>query len=310
MSGRGARIALACAAVALTAAPSAARADHHDANLPWPQALPSMPVSTAVQPHGVRNCRRASIRCLKRLERRLRRQWRRLHRACDHRALFALAYTRITRGLRADLRRRQPRWFRHRRWITLVIADFSNRYFAAFRRYERGRSVPSAWRITFDEARRGDANGGQDVLLASNAHTQHDLPFVYAKMGMRTRDGRSRKHDHDGVNAVNTRVFDGLEDYYAAHYDPFFSWVDMKPLPLDELGTQETVKGWREGAWRNAERLMNARTPGERRRVAASIETNARIWADAIRSVEQPGYREVRDRFCRTGERPATLFGR
>jgi hypothetical protein len=292
------RAALAAAALALAMAP-AARADHHDANPPWPQALPSLPVSTAVQPHGVEHCRRARIRCLRGLERRLRRQWRPLDRACDHRALFSLAYLHITRGLRRDLQRLRPRWFRHRRWITLVIADFSNRYFRTFRAYARGRPVPVSWRITYDEARRGDANGGQDVLLASNAHTQRDLPYVYAKMGMRTRGGASRKHDHDGVNAVNTRVFDELEDYYAAHYDPFFNWVDMKPLPLDEVGTQEMVKGWREGAWRNAERLMNARTPAERRRVDESIETNARVWAEAIRSGKMPGHRAVRDRFCR-----------
>jgi len=296
---RGAPLALVAAALTLALAP-VARADHGDENLPWPQALPPLPVSTAVQPHGVRHCRRARIRCLTGLERRLRRQWRRLDRRCDHRALFSLAYLRITEGLRRDMQRSHPRWFRDRRWMEYVITAFSNRWFRWNRAYEHGRPLPAAWRIAFDEWRAGDANGGQDVLLASNAHTQRDLPFAYAQMGLRARDGHSHKHDHDGVNAVNTRVFDQLEDYYAAHYDPFFSWVDMRPAPLDEVGTQEMVKGWREGAWRNAERLLNARTPAARRRVADEIETNARVWADAIRSVEMPGYRDVRDRFCRT----------
>ena len=94
-------------------------------------------------------------------------------------------------------------------------------------------------------------------------------------------------------------MFDGLEDYYAAHYDPQFTWIDLKPSPLDELGTMEMVKGWREGAWRNAERLMNARTPDERRRVEQSIETTAALWADFIRSGDQPGYRATRDAYCR-----------
>ncbi len=286
-------------AVAVTAMAPSARADHHDSNLPWPQALPPLPVSTKVQPHPVRHCRHPSIRCLTGLEKRLRKLWRGYARTCDHRALFAIAYLRITQGLRADLQRKHPRWFRDRRWFTLVITAFSNRYFHWTSAYDHGRRVPDAWRITFDEAKRGDANGGQDVLLASNAHTQRDLPHVYAAMGLRARDGHSHKHDHDGVNAVNTRVFDGLEDYYAAHYDPFFNWVDMKPLPLDELGTQEMVKGWREGAWRSAERLLNAHTPAQRRQVAEQIETNARIWAEAIRSGEMPGYRATRDRFCR-----------
>jgi hypothetical protein len=275
--------------------PAAAWADHHDENLPWPQALPPLPVPATVQPHAVKHCRHPGVGCLRDLERRLRAQWKPLDAACDHRALFSLAYLRITQGLRRSLHSE----FRYPHWFELVIASFSNRYFHWFSNYERGRHVPDAWKITFDAAATGDANGGQDVLLASNAHTQRDLPFVYAEQGMVTPKGASRKHDHDAVNAINSRVFDGLEDYYAAHYDPIFSWIDMKPLPLDEIGTQEMVKGWREGAWRNAERLLNAPTPAARRRVAQQIETNATVWARMIRSGQVPGYRARRDQFCR-----------
>jgi hypothetical protein len=283
---------------ALALAPSAA-ADHSNEDLQWPQALPAAPSSTAIQPHGVKNCHRASIRCIDGLMRRLEAQWRPLDAACDHRALFSLSYLRITAGLREDLARPHPLHFNDPDWFTYVITTFSNRYFAAFRDYERGRPVPAAWKITFDEAARGDANGGQDVLLASNAHTQHDLPYAYAEMGLRTPDGASRKHDHDGVNAINSAVFDGLEDEFAERYDPFFELIDMKPLPFDEVGTMEMVKGWREGAWRNAERLVNARTAVERRQVEESIDVNSRVWAEALRSVEQPGYRQTRDDYCR-----------
>jgi hypothetical protein len=287
------------AGLALAAAPAPAVADHHDADLPWPQLLPPMPVTTKVQPHPVEHCRQVSVRCMDDLLRRLHAQWRRLDARCDHRALFSLAYIRITKGLRDDLARRHPRYFTYRRWFIDVIVDFSNRYFATYRDYAAGRPVPGSWRIAYDEDMHGDASGGQDVLLASNAHTQHDLPYIYAEMGMRTRGGASRKHDHDGVNAVNSRVFDGLEDYYAEHYDPQFKLIDLKPSPLDELGTMEMVKGWREGAWRNAERLLNAKTPDERRRVEQQIETTSTVWADFIRSGDTPGYRATRDAYCR-----------
>jgi hypothetical protein len=69
--------------------------------------------------------------------------------------------------------------------------------------------------------------------------------------------------------------------------------------PLDHVGTLEMVKGWREGAWRNAERLMNARTVAERRRVEQSIDANANVWASMIRSGDVPGYRAQRDAYCR-----------
>jgi hypothetical protein len=232
------------------------------------------------------------------LLRRLRRQWRPLDAACDHRALFSLAYLRITKGLRDDLARPHPRYFRYRGWFVDVIVAFSNRYFATFADYARGRPVPESWRIAYDEATRGNASGGQDVLLASNAHTQHDLPYIYAEMGMRTRAGASRKHDHDGVNAVNADVFDGLESYYADHYDQQFTWIRMTS-PLDHIGTLEMVKGWREGAWRNAERLMNAHTATRRQQVERSIDATANAWASLIRSGDVPGYRAQRDLYCR-----------
>ena len=133
-------VAAAAAGLLLPAAP--ASGDHNNANPPWPQALPSMPTSTDVQPRPVKNCRRVSVRCMDGLLRRLRRQWRRLDATCDHRALFALAYVRITKGLRDDLARRRPRLFRYRRWFIHVIVDFSNRYFEAFRAHARGRPVP------------------------------------------------------------------------------------------------------------------------------------------------------------------------
>jgi hypothetical protein len=291
----------AAAVAAVLAAAPAARADHGDANLPWPAALPPQEVSTAVQPRPVDNCRKATIRCVDDLLRRLRRQWKPLDARCDHRALWPFAYIQITKLIRADLAREVPRWFRHRKWFVYVVTDFSNRYFRAYAHHHAGRRdrVPYSWRVTFEAAAEGDFHAGQDILLASNAHTQYDLPHVYAKLGMRTPAGDTRKPDHDGVNEVNTRVFDFIEDEYARRYDPTFEWVDMKPSPLDELGSQEMVKGWREGAWRNAERLMNARTAEERSEVERSIAVTADAWADFIASGGLPGHRATRDAHCR-----------
>ncbi len=146
--------------------------------------------------------------------------------------------------------------------MAYLITNFSNRYFRAFRRYARGQPVTDAWRITFETAATADANAGQEVLLFSNAHVQHDLPFAYAKLGIETRSGRSRKPDHDAVNAVNARVFDGIEKFIAAHYDPSFSLIDLPFVPIEEVGTLELVKTWREQAWRSAERLLAAEGAG------------------------------------------------
>lgn len=231
-------------------------------------------------------------------QRRLRRQWKRFDADCDHRAVIAYSYLQITKGLRKDFAGPRPGLVRNRRWMAYLITTFSNRYFAAFRDYDAGRSVADSWRITFETAASGDAQAGQEVLLFSNAHVQHDLPFAYEEMGLRTRSGRSRKPDHDAVNEVNARVFDKIEKYVAAHYDPSFSLIDLPLVPVAEIGTLELVKLWREGAWRNAERLLNADTRAERQAVVESINATSRLWAQLISAVGVPGYGETRDAYC------------
>jgi hypothetical protein len=261
----------------------------------WGTALPGQAVPTDVQPHGVRHCRRASMRCLDSLIRRLRTQWTGLHARCDHRAVASLAYLRISEELKRMV---AAGGLRYPGWMHYVIAHFSNHYFRFFEDYAAGRPVPHSWRVAYDQATKGDANAGQDTLLFSNAHVQRDLPHVYAEMGMATRRGVSRKPDHDAVNVVNDRIFGPLEDFIAEHYDPMFSWIRMAPAGLERIGTLQLVQTWREGAWRNGERLMNARTRAERERISQEIEADANAWADFIGGGGMPGYRATRDAHC------------
>jgi hypothetical protein len=257
--------------------------------------LPDTPAPASVQPHPVANCEHASIACIDGLERRLRTLWRPLDAACDHRAMFALSYLRITEGLRrlvAAGRVRYPTWLEY------VITDFSNHYLQYFHDYEAGRPIPHSWQLTYDAAMHGDTSAPQDVLLASSAHTQHDLPFIYAAMGTRTPGGASRKPDHDAVNVINDSVFRGLEDYGAAHYDPQFATFELAPLELDRLGTLQVVQLWRETAWRNGLRLLNARSRAEYDSVVASIDATADTWAQLILAPTQSGYRATRDAYC------------
>ena len=213
--------------------------------------------------------------------------------------MIAYSYLQITRGLLADLRGPATgALVTDRKWMAYLITNFSNRYFRAFRRWRRGLPLTNAWRITFEAVAQGDLQAGQEVLLFSNVHVQHDLPFAYERMGLRTPDGASRKPDHDAVNEVNARVFDGIEKFIASNYDPSFSLLDLPLVPAEELGVLELVKLWRESAWRSAERLLAAETEAERAEVVETIGSTASAWAHGISAVRFPGYGATRDAFC------------
>jgi hypothetical protein len=274
------------------AAPAGAR---EPVNVNWPSYLPALGSPVEPQPRGIRFCRHPSPRCIDVQIRRMRRLQAQL--GCDHRAVFTTTYLELTRTLRQVLRE-SPRFFRYPRYLFVEDALFANVYFNTVRNDRRGRRVPEAWRIAFDTARSGDANAGQDMLLGINAHVQNDMPFVLAALGLRTRSGDSRKVDHDRMNDVLDRAYERVVGEVAARYDPLLYTTNASWNPVDDTGGMELVKGWRERVWRNAERLVNARSEDERRRVADDIEAGAAQWARAIAFPQQPGYRAQRDAYC------------
>jgi hypothetical protein len=299
------RVALGVALALLAALAPAARASQ-DPNPPWPQLLPPLNLSDRTQPGPTAHCRRATMRCFAGNIRRMRRLQRRL--GCDHRAVFATTYLLLTEQMR-DTIRRDRRVFSDLRWLIYEDTVFANYYFRSIARYERGRPVPGAWRVAFDAARSGDANGGQDMLLGINAHVQRDMPFVVATVGMRKRDGTTRKPDHDVVNGILSDAYEPIVSAIGRRYDSIVTISNASWNPVDDIGGLEMVKGWREGVWRNAERLVAARTPAARRRVIDSIETNATTWAHLIADGQVPGYRARRDAYCAAGGEGAAAGG-
>ncbi len=265
--------------------------------VPWPNVLPGRTVGPAAPPHAVPGCRDLKVDCVDRVIAHLRGEWRREDGSCSHRAIFSLAYLHISREIRRRLAHHEG--FRYPAWFVSVVQGFSNEYFATKRRYGSGKAVPGAWRIYFDAMRRGDWNAGQDLLLASNAHTNHDLPYAYAASGLLTRRGVSRKHDHDEVNDVNATVYDGIAGFYADHYDPIFTGFNATS-PVPQLTIAQLIVAWRENAWREAERLVAARTPTELRQVEDQIEATSTAWARLITAGSIPGYRATRDAYCRS----------
>jgi uncharacterized protein DUF5995 len=290
---RGGRALLAAAFASLVLAASAGA--QTTPNPPWPQLLPPAPGTSAdVQPGPVARCREPTIRCVDDTLRIFRRFRARL--GCDHRAVFVNTYLLLTEELKRAVRRRG--FFDDRRYLIWEITEFANYYFRTLSNSLAGRAVPEAWQVSFDAARSDGVNGGQDMLLGINAHVQRDMPYVVAAMGVRFPDGTTRKPDHDRVNDVLNAAYEAIVRSNARRYDPILFTTNADWDPLDNIAGLEAVKGWREGVWRNAERLMTARTPAERSLVEASIEGNAATWARLMAAPQTPGYRASRDAYC------------
>lgn len=287
---------LAFGVVAIAVPATAHGASDHPANVPWERFLPALPSSSETQPGSVPRCRKARPRCIRVQIRRMRARQERW--GCDHRAVFTTTYLELTRTIRRVVRR-QPGFYRYPRYLFRQTALFANVYFRTIRDHRLGRPIPEAWRIAFEAAQSRDLNATQDMLLGINAHVQHDMPFVVAALGLRTRSGASRKEDHDVGNDVLDQGYGPVVQAVRDRFDPQVSLTNPDWAPHDDVMGLELVKTWREAVWRNAERLVNARSGAERRRVAQEIEDHAAGWARGIAAVEQPGYRAVRDAYCR-----------
>jgi hypothetical protein len=261
-------------------AASAGAAEPADVN--WPSYLPALPGPNKPQPHSVPYCKKPTSRCVDTEVQRLRALQKRLR--CMHRAVFATTYLELTKVFRRTIHS-DPHFFQFPRYL--------------YTEAERGRPVPPAWQIAFDTARSGEVNAGQDMLLGINAHVQNDMPFVVAALGTHAPNGTSRKPDHDRVNKILNAAYQQVVDAVANRYDPLLKTTNASWDPLDDIGGIEMVKGWREGVWHNAERLLNGRTKAERDQVAGQIQTNAATWARLMAAPQQPGYRASRDAYCR-----------
>ena len=290
------------AVVALTVgavgAVSGARAEA--VNIPWSELLPPLPSSNDAQPHAVPHCKQGRPRCVDTEIKRLRRLRNRL--GCDHRAVFATTYLELTKQLRRDMRagliKRElisPKYFYYE------DALFANFYFRTVKAWNRGKPVPEAWRIAFQAAEDGDKMGVQDMLLGINAHVQNDMPFVLAALGLRTKNGLSRKSDHDFFNASLNRGYQPVVSAVRERFDPAIDLTNSELIPIDDLAGLELTRTWREVVWRNAERLTNAKTAAERTQVARSIEQYAAANAQMIASFTFPGYGASRDAYCADG---------
>jgi Family of unknown function (DUF5995) len=267
----------------------------------WTALLPglSLPYDTT----SPDDCIAGRTQCVDKTVREMTRRFDPLASSCDHNAIFALTYLRVTQEYRRTIE--SPTFFDDTPFVNHEDVVFAGYYFAAYDDWKAGRraEVPPAWRIALDSARDRAVSANGDLLLGINAHVQRDLPFVVYSLGMLKPDGTSRKPDHDRVNQILNRVTDDLIAEIARRFDPTIDDTNF-PTTLDDFTLFQLLVSWRETAWRNAELLAAAPTPAARELVAQQIESDAATEAQAIRAGTQYppllGDSRARDAYCAT----------
>jgi len=264
-------------------------------NIDWTTLLPPLPSPASVQPHDIPGCATPSIACIdqeivqmKALKQQL---------GCDHRAVFDTTYLVLTQTLRNTMAT-NPHAFRDPNWLYYEDAEFGHLYFSTMAAYDAGERVAPAWQIAFDTAKRGNVTAVQDMLLGINAHVQNDMPYMLAAVGLREPDGTTHKPDHDAFNDVLRRAFQPVLDAVAG-FDQLLPVLAPSWTSIDDLTALQAVMAWREVVWREAEQLLNAKTPRQRQLVEDAIAENAALTATLIATPPFPGYRPVRDAYCR-----------
>lgn len=245
-------------------------------------------------------CQQELPQCVTQVIREMERRYKPLARQCDHDAVFALNYLRTTEIFQQTL---DEIGYSDPAAVVREDALFAEYYFRAYDAYHRGKKedVPLAWQITFDAAQNRLVTGSGNIALGINAHIQRDLPFVLYELYLKGHP--VSYEDRNRVNNFLQKV-NPLKEL-AAKFDPT---IDDQDVPGDEDDRQrfQTIVEWREGAFRNYERLRDAKTDAERAQVAKEIEEFTAQTAQFLQQTFSytPGTdSSERDAYCRAQQK-------
>ena len=220
--------------------------------------------------------------------------------ACDHDAVFDLAYLRVTENVRDAV---NTGVFDDTVWLGQVDAVFAKLYFDSMDAWHSGdparrSATPKAWQIALKAADDRAVSGLGNFLLAMNAHINRDFSYVLAEIGLTDAAGKSHKKDHNAYNRRLDTLYAPVFAEEAARFDPTFDDIDVGPVEETLAGV--IIRGWREIVWRNAEQLALAKTPAQRRIAQQTIEYYAATQAQLIRKGFPSGPERTakRDAWC------------
>jgi hypothetical protein len=273
-------VAAALLAGSLAVPPAAAGTYDDPYYLGWPAFVPAVGGDFTATTEN--DCPTGSLKCVDNVIKEMTRRFNKL--GCHHDSAFAFTYLLTTQEYRRAVE--DPNFFTDNAFVNHQDQVFAEYYFQNHDDWRRGRidRVSPAWRVAFDAADRQQVTGMGNILLGMNGHVNRDLPFVLHAIGLVKPDGTTRKVDHDRVNAFLNAVNKYLLNEAAKYLDPTIDDGDVPGTTIDNSAMVQLLFGWREQAWRNAERLAAAPDDDARLAVAQEIENAAALEATLLKT--------------------------
>jgi len=218
---------------------------------------------------------------------------------CSHHVIFSLAYLRVTENVR-DANR--SGYFADRGWLNTLDTIFADMYFRTMDDFAAGRPVPPPWKVALEDTENRKLNGLGNFMINMSAHINNDFPRALAQVGLTAEDGTSHKADHNAYNQRLDSLYRPVFIEETQRFDPAFDAYHLGPVEGTAAGV--IMRGWREGVWRNAEMIANAKTPAQQKLASDWISNYALAQARLIESM--PVFRATaasnarRDAWCAT----------
>lgn len=204
----------------------------------------------------------------------------------DGRATFLACYQLMTGSMVTALAEHE---FADPEWVDQLLGRFVEYYFDALAAYEQDpAAAPAAWRRAHDSCRDPDVWTIQRLLLGINAHINMDLPLTMDELlapewaGLPLVVRARREDDFRRVNEIIGRTADTVQDSVLEAAVPSMGVLDVLMGRGDEFLASRLLFRWRENAWENSIRLVEAPDLRARKAVLRAMEDRALHTADAI----------------------------
>ncbi len=264
---------------------------------PWSEIEATL--SPSFEPASANPCQSGKRECLDIVLAEMQRRAKPLANSCDHDALFATMYMRMTEKIRDASDRGR---FADPAATAHFTAWFARYYFHAYDDWHSGRkeAVPEAWRIAFQAADDRSVRGLGNLLLGMNAHISRDLAYVVADVLRAPED--TVDPDYALVNSLLGELSDPVVKEMAKRFDPT---LELATVPIALRGADSIAMvftNWRTDSWLSGNALLRA---GESARPAtvAKIEAASVDRANAIlpevRYLPIVESAKPRDAFCK-----------